>query len=73
MNFQEYCNAIDETQKITAEEAFILTYTNSKDEAFSISPESVKAFLFFILNNYDAVLNIWKLVPSRKDDIFNYE
>lgn len=73
MNFQEYCNNVDEGQKITAEETFVLVYTNTKDEAFSISPESIKLFLVFIRDNYDSVLKRWSAIPSRKDNFFQYE
>tara|TARA_R110000744_G_scaffold380541_1_gene501871 strand:- start:2924 stop:4930 length:2007 start_codon:yes stop_codon:yes gene_type:complete len=73
MNFQDYSESIDKEQKITAEETFILTYTNSKNEAFSISPESIKSFLFFIIENYDFVLERWESVPTRKENFFQYE
>lgn len=73
MNFQEYCDKNDKEQKIVAEKTLVLTYTNTKNEAFSISPESIKAFLFFILNNYDLVLERWYQVPTRKDELFKYE
>jgi hypothetical protein len=39
MSFQTYCDLIRDDQKVKAEKTLLLTYTNSKGEAFSISPE----------------------------------
>lgn len=73
MNFQEFCNAVDKEQKITAEETFVLTYTNIKNEAFNISPENIKLFLKFFLENYDLILSKWETVATRKNHIYQYE
>ena len=73
MKFQNYCNEIDDEQKIIAEESLLFTYTNTKNEAFSISPENIKLFLTFILSNFDIVHDAWELVPTRKDEINKYE
>ena len=73
MNFQTYCDLISDDQKVKAEKTLLLTYTNSKGEAFSISPESIKLFLSFLLDNYDMVHSAWDKVPTRKDYIYQYE
>ena len=73
MNFQTYCDLISDDQKVKAEKTLLLTYTNSKGEAFSISPESIKLFLSFLLDNYDEVHSAWDKVPTRKDYIYQYE
>lgn len=73
MSFQTYCDLIRDDQKVKAEKTLLLTYTNSKGEAFSISPESIKIFLYFLLDNYDVVHSAWEKVPTRKDYIYQYE
>lgn len=73
MSFQRYCDLIGDDQKVKTEEALLLTYTNSKGEAFSISPESIKLFLSFLLDNYESIYSAWALVPTRKEYIFQYE
>ena len=73
MSFQTYCDLILDDQKVKAEKTLLLTYTNSKGEAFSISPESIKLFLSFLLDNYDVVHSAWDKVPTRKDYIYQYE
>ena len=73
MSLQSYCDLISDDQKIKAEKTLLLTFTNSKGEAFSISPESIKLFLSFLLDNYDVVHSAWDKVPSRKDYIYQYE
>ncbi|MCR8923770.1 hypothetical protein NO559_13395 [Dasania sp. GY-MA-18] len=73
MNFQKYCDLISDDQKVKAEKTLLLTYTNSKGEAFSISPESIKSFLCFLLDNYEAVHSVWAKVPTRKEYIYQYE
>lgn len=73
MSFQTYCDLIRDDQKVKAEKTLLLTYTNSKGEAFSISPESIKLFLSFLLDNYDVVHSAWDKVPTRKDYIYQYE
>lgn len=73
MSFQEYCDSIIDDQSVKAEKALLLTYTNSKGEVFSISPESIKLFLSFLLDNFDAVLSTWEKVPTRKENIYQYE
>ncbi|HGS4478969.1 TPA: McrB family protein [Vibrio cholerae] len=73
MSFQKYCDLISDDQKVKAEKTLLLTYTNSKGEAFSISPESIKLFLSFLLDNYDVVHSAWDKVPTRKDYIYQYE
>jgi hypothetical protein len=73
MSFQTYCDLIRDDQKVKAEKTLLLTYTNSKGEAFSISPESIKLFLSFLLDNYDVVYAAWYKVPTRKDYIYQYE
>ncbi|GAA6186098.1 hypothetical protein [Aliiglaciecola sp. NS0011-25] len=73
MSFQTYCDLIRDDQKVKTEKTLLLTYTNSKGEAFSISPESIKLFLSFLLDNYDVVHSAWDKVPTRKDYIYQYE
>ncbi|HFG2216202.1 McrB family protein [Vibrio cholerae] len=73
MSFQKYCDLINDDQKVKAEKTLLLTYTNSKGEAFSISPESIKLFLLFLLDNYEVVHTAWATVESRKDYIYQYE
>lgn len=73
MSFQTYCDLIVDNQKIKAEKTLLLTYTNSTGEVFSISPESIKLFLSFFLDNYDLVYSAWEKVPTRKDHIYQYE
>jgi hypothetical protein len=73
MNFQKYCDLIQDDQKVKAERTFLLTYTNSKGEAFSISPESIRLFLVYMFDNFDSVESAWKKIPSGKDNIFQYE
>ena len=65
MNFQEYCDLINDDQKVKAEKTLLLTYTNSKGEAFSISPQSIKLFLSFLLGNYEVVHSAWANVSTR--------
>jgi hypothetical protein len=73
MKFQEYCNDIGDKQKVTMEESLVVTYTNSRDEAFTISPETLKLFFQHLLDNYDNIFQRWALVPSRKKEITEYE
>ncbi|MFJ5356582.1 McrB family protein [Pectobacterium sp. CHL-2024] len=73
MNFQKFCEKINDGQKIIAKESLLLTYTNTKDEVFSISPDDIKNFLLFILKDFDAVYERWESVPTRKPEINNYE
>lgn len=73
MSFQFFCNKINDGQKITAEKTFLLTYTNTKDEAFSISPEIVRVFLNFFIDNYDDIYKVWESAPTKKESIVSYE
>ncbi|MGP5016526.1 McrB family protein [Vreelandella alkaliphila] len=73
MNFQKYCDLIQDDQKIKSEKTLLLTYTNSKNEAFSISPESIRLFLLFLLNNFDLVVSAWEKVSTRKENFYQYE
>ncbi|WP_214648971.1 McrB family protein [Pectobacterium carotovorum] len=73
MNFQQFCENIRDGQKIVAKESFLLTYTNTKDEVFSISPDDIKSFLLFLLKDFDAVYKRWESVPTRKSEINSYE
>lgn len=73
MSFQKYCDLISDDQKVKTDKTLLLTYTNSKGEAFSISPESIKIFLSFLLENYEIVHSAWAKVPTRKDYIYQYE
>nr|WP_205562727.1 AAA family ATPase [Pectobacterium aquaticum] len=73
MNFQKFCEKINDGQKIIAKESLLLTYTNTKDEVFSISPDDIKNFLLFIIKDFDAVYERWESVPTRKPEINNYE
>ncbi|WP_288987799.1 hypothetical protein [uncultured Pseudoalteromonas sp.] len=73
MNFQEYCDLINDDQKVKAEKTLLLTYTNSKGEAFSISPQSIKLFLSFLLSNYEVVHSAWANVSTKKNHIYQYE
>lgn len=73
MNFQEYCDSIIDGQKVKAEKTFLLTYTNSKGEVFSISPDSIKSFLYFFIDNFEDVSSRWRAIPTKKDFIYQYE
>ncbi|MBB5186678.1 hypothetical protein HNQ57_000939 [Zhongshania antarctica] len=73
MNFQEYCNTVDEGQKVVVEEAVVLTYANSTNQEFSIPPEAIRLFLIFILDEYNAVYEKWEATPTRKAMFFQYE
>ncbi|MCQ8848087.1 hypothetical protein NQT74_05810 [Alteromonas stellipolaris] len=73
MNFQEYCELTQDIQKIKAEKTLLFTFTNSKDEEFSISPEKIHSFLIFSVDNYSQIYDAWKNTPSKKADIHQYE
>lgn len=73
MSFQKFCDAIKDEQKITAEKSLLLTYTNTKNEAFSISPENIRLFLVFVADNFESVYGSWSEIPSRKNKINKYE
>ncbi|XUO82592.1 hypothetical protein RVM27_08940 [Halomonas sp. KM007] len=73
MKFEDYCRTIDQTQKIRAENTFTLTYTNTRKEEFNISPESIKCFFNFFIDNYSLVENAWKNIDTRRDEIYQYE
>lgn len=73
MTFQFFCDSLNDSQKIKAEEAFILTYTNTKNEAFTISPDSIKLFLEFVYSNYEHVNSKWNSIDSKKEKINKYE
>ncbi|AVT56832.1 McrB family protein [Pectobacterium versatile] len=73
MNFQQFCENISDGQKIVAKESLLLTYTNTKGEVFSISPDDIKSFLLFILEDFDTIYERWESVPTKKSEINNYE
>jgi hypothetical protein len=73
MNFQDYCKSIDDKQKITAEKAIVITYSNSSDKVFSISPDSIRLFLEFFLESYESIKNRWETIPSRRDNFHQFE
>jgi hypothetical protein len=67
MNFQEYCDLTQDTQKIHAEKTLLFTFNNSKNEEFSISPEKIHSFLIFSLNNYNQIYEAWVNTPTKKN------
>jgi hypothetical protein len=73
MNFEDFCNKVETEQRIIAKESFLLTYTNSKNEAFSVSPDDINIFLNFFIKNYNNVFQRWQSIPSKKSDIKQYE
>ena len=73
MNFQEYCDLTQDTQKIHAEKTLLFTFNNSKNEEFSISPEKIHSFLIFSLNNYNQIYEAWVNTPTKKTEIHQYE
>lgn len=73
MTFQSYCNGIGDDQRVTAAETFLLTFTNTRDEVFTISPDSIKGFLSFLYENYENVSDQWSSIPSRKRILTQYE
>ena len=73
MNFEEYCELTQDKQKVNAEKSLLFTFTNSKDEEFSISPEKIHSFLVFAVDNYHLIHNAWGNTPSKKADLHQYE
>jgi hypothetical protein len=73
MSFQKYCESIDDDQVVTAQETMLFTYTNSKSEAFNISPDDVLKFLHFLSHNFNLALRVWEDEPKKKDLFNNYE
>ncbi len=73
MSFSDFCNEIDDGQKIESREAFVLSFTNSAGEVFNIDPDTIFDFLSSFAENYDAVADIWSATPSRKTSINFYE
>ncbi|AFT76667.1 hypothetical protein AMBLS11_00365 [Alteromonas macleodii str. 'Black Sea 11'] len=73
MNFEEYCELTQDKQKVNAEKSLLFTFTNSKDEEFSISPEKIHSFLVFAVENYHLIHNAWGNTPSKKADLHQYE
>lgn len=73
MSFQQYCDLIDDDQSVKLRKDLLLKYTNSRGEVFSISPDDVRYFLVFFLDNYKAVYSAWEKVQTRKQYIHQYE
>lgn len=73
MNFQEYCEITQDQQKVNAEKTLLFTFTNSKDEEFSISPEKIHSFLVFAIDNYHIIHDAWENTPSKKSNLHQYE
>jgi hypothetical protein len=73
MNFEDFCIEVETEQRIIAKETFLLTYTNSKNEAFNISPDDINIFLNFFITNYDHIFQRWQTIPSKKNYINQYE
>lgn len=75
MNFNEFCEYTQniDNQEIITKQATLISYKNSKGEMFHISPLEVIDFLTYISMHYNDVEDAWRVVPSRKDNIVNYE
>lgn len=73
MSFSDFCSAIDDGQKIVTREAFVLSFTNSADEVFNIDPDIIFQFMNSFVDNYDAVVERWLAVPTKKSSLDIYE
>ena len=73
MTFSEFCSDIGDGQKVEAKEAFVISFTNTADEAFNIDPATIYEFLNSFIDNYDTVSSRWLAIPSRKVSLNIYE
>lgn len=75
MNFSNYCSkfSASDDQSVVTNETFVISFTNSRNEVFSIDPHDVIKFLEFLLDHYSDVEGVWKTVDQRKFNLYNYE
>ncbi|TNI83552.1 hypothetical protein CF116_02055 [Aeromonas veronii] len=75
MSFEDFCTKSMryDKQRVQCQESFVISFNNEKDECFTIKPETLIAFLQFMLENYNQIENAWGSVPSKKNSLNIYE
>ncbi|MGL5071781.1 MAG: McrB family protein [Aeromonas salmonicida] len=75
MSFENFCTKSMryDKQMVKCQESFVISFNNEKDERFTIQPETLIAFLQFMLENYNQIENAWGSVPSKKNSLNIYE
>lgn len=75
MSFEDFCTKSMryDKQRVQCQESFVISFNNEKDECFTIQPETLIAFLQFMLENYNQIENAWGSVPSKKNSLNIYE
>lgn len=75
MSFEDFCTKSMryDKQRVQCQESFVISFNNEKDEYFTIQPETLIAFLQFMLENYNQIENAWGSIPSKKNSLNIYE
>lgn len=75
MSFQDYCSqlTIDDDQKISINNTFVIHFTNRNGKTFPIDPSVAIKFIEFLDQSYDKCNAAWKSIPSRKPSYTQYE
>ena len=75
MNFQEFCEVTEKVdhQKVFINNTFVISFSNTKNEQFSIDPGDIVRFLHFLSDNYSHIEDVWNNVETRKGLLTNYE
>ena len=75
MNFNDFCDLTKhiDGQEISSKQSLVITYKNSKGEAFNISPDEIIEFLKYASANYKDIYSAWEGIASRKSKITQYE
>lgn len=75
MSFQDYCSqlTIDDDQKISINNTFVIHFTNRNGKTFPIDPSVAIRFIEFLDLSYDKCSAAWKSIPSRKPSYTQYE
>lgn len=75
MNFQDYCTqlTIDDDQKISINNTFVIHFTNRNGKTFPIDPSVAIRFIRFLDQSHDKCKTAWESIPSRKPSYTQYE
>lgn len=75
MSFQDYCDKISEVdgQRISINNTFVIGFSNTKGQIFTIDPSVAINFLKFLDQSNTKCYSVWNESPRRKEKYTQYE
>lgn len=75
MNFQDYCDTTSQIdrQKITITNTFLIGFSNTTGQAFSLDPTVAVNFLRFLSQPHAKCYAAWEEIQTKKDNFTQYE